>query len=92
MKRYGTEGRERGRVDRHPLDIERLSGRFEAERRCGRRAICPAEIAACLVVVFLVVALAGPTRVAAGAGGIAGGLAEMVSAVFDAGGVQRPGW
>ena len=79
-------------MDRHPLDIERLSGRIDPQPRCERRAICPAEIAVCLLAVFLVVALAGPTWTTAGAGGIAGGLVEMVSAVFDAGGFLRPSW
>jgi hypothetical protein len=79
-------------VDRHPLDIEPLSGRIGPQPRCERRAVCPAELAACLVVLFLVVALAGPTRVAAGAGGMVGVLAEMVGAVFDAGGFLRPSW
>ena len=69
-----------------------MSGQIEPKSRCERRALCPADIAFCLVVVLLVVTLAGPTQVAAGAGGIAGGLADMVSAVFDAGVFLRPSW
>ena len=79
-------------MDRHPLDIERLRGRIGPAPRCERRAICPAEVAVCLLAVFLVVAVAGPTGMTAAAGGIAGGLVEMVSAVFDAGGFLRPSW
>jgi hypothetical protein len=72
-------------VDRHPLDLQPIS-------RCERRAVCPTEAALCLVVIVLVVAVTGPSQVAAGAGGFVGGLIDAVRNVFDAGGFLRPSW
>ena len=79
-------------MDRHPLNIEPFGLHNPGGARCQRRAVCPSEIAACLVVITLVLLLAGPTGVAAGAGSVAGGVAETIGAVFDAGGFLRPSW
>ena len=79
-------------MERHPLDIEPLGSRLTPQARCGRRPVCQFEIAVSLVIVFLAIALAGPDRVAAGAGGVVGGLADMVRAIFDVGGFLRPSW
>jgi hypothetical protein len=69
-----------------------MSGRIVPDPRCGSRPVCPAELAVCLVVIVLVVVLAGPGRVATGAGGMIAAFAEMVGAIFDAGGFLRPSW
>ena len=72
-------------MDRRPLDLEPVS-------RCERRAVCPVEATVCLLAIVLVVAVTGPSQVAAGAGGIVSGLLEAVRNVFDVGGFLRPSW
>ena len=78
----------------HRLELEPLSLATESAAR-GRRetaGLCPGELALYLVVIFLVVAVAGPDRVAALAGAVGGGVAEVVQGTFEAGGFLRPSW
>jgi hypothetical protein len=79
-------------MDRHCLDLDRLS--FSSKPATGDRTstICPVELTFYLLVIFLVVAVAGPDRVAAAAGAVAGGVGEVVRATFEHGSFLRPSW